>query len=232
MNGWTNMMEAIAVSSDVYFYEVGGGFENQKGLGIANIEKYSKLFGFADKTGIDLPDEKGGTIPSPEWKLANFKGDPWRIGDTYHTAIGQYGFQVTPMEMVRAVGSIANNGKLMTPHLILNDVEKENQVSLVNLDKEYFDTVHQGMRFAVTMGTAASLNVPYVNIAAKTGTAQLGIAKNKVNSWVIGFFPYDNPKYAFAIMMESGPNTNTVGAPSVMRQLIDWMSINTPEYFK
>ena len=232
VNGWTNMMEAIAVSSDVYFYEVGGGFENQKGLGIANIEKYSKLFGFADKTGIDLPDEKGGTIPSPEWKLANFKGDPWRIGDTYHTAIGQYGFQVTPMEMVRAVGSIANNGKLMTPHLILNDVEKENQVSLVNLDKEYFDTVHQGMRFAVTMGTAASLNVPYVNIAAKTGTAQLGIAKNKVNSWVIGFFPYDNPKYAFAIMMESGPNTNTVGAPSVMRQLIDWMSINTPEYFK
>jgi penicillin-binding protein 2 len=231
VNGWTNMMEAIAVSSDVYFYEIGGGFENQKGLGIANIEKYAKLFGFGDKTGIDLPDEKQGTIPSPEWKIKNFKGDPWRIGDTYHTAIGQYGFQVTPIEIVRAVGAIANNGKLLTPHLILGDTEKENQFFLVNLKKEYFDVVHEGMRDAVTFGTAASLNVPYVKVAAKTGTAQLGVAKNKVNSWVIGFFPYENPKYAFTIMMEAGPSTNSVGATSIMRQLLDWMSINTPEYF-
>jgi len=231
-NGWTNMMEALAVSSDVYFYEIGGGFENQKGLGIVNIGKYAKLFGFNEKTGIDLPDEKIGTIPSPEWKIANFNGDPWRIGDTYHTAIGQYGFQVTPMEMVRAVGSIANNGKLLTPHLILNDTEKENQFSIIDLKKEYFDVVHEGMRSAVTFGTATALNVPYVQVAAKTGTAQLGVAKNKVNSWVIGFFPYENPKYAFTIMMEAGPNTNSIGASSIMRQLLDWMSINTPEYFK
>lgn len=231
-NGWTNMMEAIAVSSDIYFYEIGGGFENQKGLGIANIEKYAELFGFADKTGIDLPDEKEGTIPSPEWKAVNFKGDAWRVGDTYHTAIGQYGFQVTPMEMTRAVAAIANNGKLLTPHLILNDTEKESLFTTLNLKKEYFNTVHDGMRDATTFGTAISLNVPYVKIAAKTGTAQLGISKNKVNSWVIGFFPYDNPKYAFTVMMEAGPNTNSVGASSIMRQLLDWMSINTPEYFK
>jgi len=233
VNGWTNMMEALAVSSDVYFYEIGGGFENQKGLGIANIEKYAKLFGFGEKTGVDLPDEKKGTIPSPEWKASNFKGDPWRIGDTYHTAIGQYGFQVTPMEMVRAVGAIANGGKLLTPHLILNDTAKENQNSILNLNKEYLSFVHQGMRLAVTSGTALSLNVPYVQVAAKTGTAQVGIAKNKVNSWVIGFFPYDNPKYAFAIMMEAGPSSTGSGAAaSIMRQLLDWMSINTPEYFK
>ncbi|MFA5841156.1 MAG: penicillin-binding transpeptidase domain-containing protein [Candidatus Paceibacterota bacterium] len=232
VNGWTNMMEALAVSSDVYFYEVGGGFEGQKGLGIANIEKYANLFGFGEKTGIDLPDEKKGTIPSPEWKLKNFKNDPWRIGDTYHTAIGQYGFQVTPMEMVRAAGAIANNGKLLTPHLILGDTEKENQFTTVDLKNEYFNTVHKGMRLAVTMGTAASLNVPYVEVAAKTGTAQLGVAKNKVNSWIIGFFPYENPRYSFAIMMEAGPNTNSVGASSIARGLFDWMSINTPEYFK
>jgi penicillin-binding protein 2 len=115
-HGWTNMMEAIAVSSDVYFYEVGGGYENQKGLGIANIEKYAGIFGFGTRTGVDLPDEKKGSIPSPEWKLANFKGDLWRIGDTYHTAIGQYGFQVTPMEMVRATSAIANEGRMLTPH--------------------------------------------------------------------------------------------------------------------
>jgi len=232
VNGWTNMIEAIAVSSDVYFYEIGGGFENQKGLGIVNIGKYAKLFGFEDKTGIDLPDEKEGTIPSPEWKMANFKGDPWRIGDTYHTAIGQYGFQVTPIEMARAVAAIGNGGKMLTPHLVLGDLEKENQKTLLNLNKEYFNTVQQGMRLAVTSGTVSTLNVPYVQVAAKSGTAQLGVAKNKVNSWVIGFFPYENPKYAFAIMMEAGPSTNSVGASSIMRQLLDWMSINTPEYFK
>ena len=244
VNGWTNMMEALAVSSDVYFYEIGGGYQDQKGLGIANIEKYAKLFGFGDKTGIDLPDEKKGTIPSPEWKASNFKNDPWRIGDTYHTAIGQYGFQVTPMEMARAVGAIANNGKLLTPHLILNDTVKParppasgaggaNQTSALNLSQENFDFIHQGMRLAVTSGTAKSLNVPYVQVAAKTGTAQVGLAKNKVNSWVIGFFPYDNPKYAFAIMMENGPSaTGSGAAASIMGQLLSWMSINTPEYFK
>jgi len=232
VNGWTNMTEAIAFSSDVYFYEIGGGFENQKGLGIVNIGKYAKLFGLGSKTGVDLPDEKEGIIPSPEWKMTNFKGDPWRIGDTYHTAIGQYGFQVTPMEMACAIGAIANNGKLLTPHLVLSDAEKENKFSVINLKKEYFDVVREGMKGAVTFGTATALNVPYVQIAAKTGTAQIGITKNKVNSWVIGFFPYENPKYAFAILMEAGPSANSGGASSIARQLLDWMSINTPEYFK
>ncbi len=232
VNGWTNMAEAIAVSSDVYFYEIGGGFEKQKGLGIGNIEKYAKLFGFGDKTGVDLPDEKKGIIPSPEWKALNFKGDIWRIGDTYHTAIGQYGFQVTPIEMVRAVSAIANKGKLLVPHFLLNDTTKENQSLIVDLPKEYFDVIHQGMRQAVTDGTATSLNVPYIKVAVKTGTAQLGVTKNRINSWVIGFLPYENPKYAFTVMMEAGPTTNSVNASTVMRGLLDWMSLNTPEYLK
>jgi membrane peptidoglycan carboxypeptidase len=88
------------------------------------------------------------------------------------------------------------------------------------------------MRQAVTTGgTAVALNVPYVDVAAKTGTAQLGVAKNKVNSWVIGFFPYENPKYAFTILMEAGPAVGTVGASVIMRQLFDWMYWETPEYF-
>ena len=186
-----------------------------------------------------MPDEKGGTIPNPEWKIKNFAGDPWRIGDTYHTAIGQYGFQVTPIEMVRAISSIANYGKLLTPHFILGDTEKENlhsikvrQVSIIDLKREYFDVVHSGMRQAVTYGTALALNVPYVKVAAKTGTAQLGTNKNKVNSWVVGFFPDKNPTYAFTIVMEAGPSTGSADASSVMRELLDWMSVNTPEYFK
>ena len=219
------------MSSDVYFYSIGGGFEGQKGLGIANLEKYARLFNIGQPTGIDLPDEKSGVIPSPEWKAKNFKGEGWRLGNTYHTAIGQFGFQVTLMEMVRAVGAIANNGILLTPHLILKDTEKESSKINIDIPREYFKVVQEGMRDTVLYGTATGINVSYVQAAAKTGTAQLGLSKNKVNSWIVGFFPYENPKYAFTIMMESGPALNTVGATSIMRGLLDWMSINTPEYF-
>ncbi|MDP2789273.1 MAG: penicillin-binding transpeptidase domain-containing protein [bacterium] len=231
-HGWTDMTEAIAVSSDVYFYEIGGGFEEQKGMGISNIEKYARLFGIGEKTGVDLPDEKEGTIPSPAWKTKNFTGDPWRVGDTYHTIIGQYGFQVTPLQMARAVSAIANYGNLLTPHFILGDKNKETKTFIPDLQKSYFDVAQEGMREAVSFGTAVALNVPYVEVAAKTGTAQLGAQKNRVNSWVIGFFPYENPKYAFAVMMESGPASGGANATSIMRQLLDWMSINTPEYFE
>lgn len=231
-HGWVDMRRAIAVSSDVYFYEIGGGFEGQKGLGIIKLEEYAKLFGIGQETGVDLPDETSGVIPSPEWKLKNFKGDPWRVGDTYNTSIGQYGFQVTPMEMTRAVGAIANFGTLLTPHFLLNDTEKESQTSKIELNHDLVKIVHEGMREAVTYGTAVALNVPYVEIGAKTGTAQVGLLKNKVNSWIVGFFPYEKPKYVFTMMMESGPSTGGVGAVSITRQLFDWMSINTPEYFE
>ncbi len=231
-HGWVDMRTALAVSSDVYFYEIGGGFKDQKGLGISNLEKYAKMFGIGEATGIDLPDEKGGVIPSPEWKIKNFKGDPWRIGDTYHTAIGQYGFQVTPVEMVRAIGAIANYGTLVTPHFILGDRDMEEQTSKIDLPREFFDVVHEGMRQGVTGGTSVVLNVPYVKVASKTGTAQLGVNRDKVNSWAVGFFPYDDPKYAYTVMMEAGPATGTVGAVTIIRGLLDWMSIYTPEYFK
>lgn len=233
-HGYTDMAEAIAVSSDVYFYTIGGGFGGQKGLGISNIEKYSKIFGIGEKTGVDLPDEKSGIIPNPEWKAENFKGDIWRIGDTYHTAIGQYGFQVTPMEMVRAVSAIANKGTLLTPHFILNDTEKELQTKRLEIefqDKDY-DVIHKGMRMTVAEGTASVMNISEVKISAKTGTAQLGVNRDRINSWVIGFFPSDKPKYAFAIMLESSPASNGVGASYMMRQVLNYMVLNTPEYFE
>ncbi|MEK7569697.1 MAG: penicillin-binding transpeptidase domain-containing protein [Patescibacteria group bacterium] len=230
-HGWTDMRQALAVSSDVYFYTIGGGFKDQRGLGILNIKKYLELFGIGQKSGVDLPDEKGGTIPSPEWKIKNFPGDPWRVGDTYNTAIGQYGFQVTPMEMARASATIANYGKLVTPHFLAGDKAKEEVVVDLGLPQEYFKVVYEGMRGSATYGTASILNVPYVEVAAKTGTAELGAAKNRINSWIVGFFPYEDPKYAFTVLMESGP-TGASGASGVMRGLLDWMSINTPEYFE
>lgn len=231
-HGWTAMREAIAVSSDVYFYSIGGGFDGQVGLGIARLEKYARLFNIGDKTGIDLPSEKSGVIPNPEWKANNFNGEAWRVGNTYHTSIGQYGFQVTPLEMARAVSTLANGGTVVTPHLLLNDKDMEKNISKIELNPEQLKVIHEGMRMTVTSGTAAPLNVPYVQVAAKTGTAQLGVLKNRVNSWVVGFFPYENPKYAFTIMMESGPSTNGVGATSVMREVLDKMSLDNPEYFQ
>jgi penicillin-binding protein 2 len=230
-HGYVDMREAIAVSSDVYFYEVGGGFKSQKGLGILNIEKYSKMFGISEKTGVDIAGEVEGTIPTPEWKKRKFKDDPWRVGDTYFTSIGQYGYQVTPIQMVRATGAIANKGTLLTPH-VLAEKDVTYSIEKIDIPDEYFTIVGEGMRQAVTAGTAISMNFPEVKIAAKTGTAQVGISKQNVNSWVIGFFPYDHPRYAFTVMMENGPANNAVKASYVAKQLFQWMSLYSPDYFR
>ena len=87
------------------------------------------------------------------------------------------------------------------------------------------------MRQGVVDGTATSLKVPFVTIAAKSGTAELGASKEKVNSWMTGYFPYENPKYAFAIVMERGEVHNLIGAGAAFRELLDWMNLYTPEYF-
>ena len=226
-HGWVDMRRALAVSSNVYFYALGGGYQDQEGLGISKIEKYIRMFGFGDISSIDPSIEQEGTIPSPKWKKETFADGLWRIGDTYHTAIGQYGFQVTPLQVVRATAAIANNGKLLDPTFVLGDKLDTDKISISNKN---FNIVREGMRLAVTDGTAGGLDIPQVKIAAKTGTAELGAKKEYVNSWIIGFFPYDKPKYAFTVIMEKGPQKNLIGALYVMRQLFEWMAVNTPEY--
>jgi penicillin-binding protein 2 len=230
-HGLVDIKKALAVSSNVYFYEVGGGFEDQAGLGIAGLEKYFRLFGLGETTGVDLNGEENGTLPNPEWKQENFVDGEWRIGDTYNTAIGQYGVQVTPLQMARAIAAIANNGFLLTPHVlksVLNAPEKP--VALI--DQNALEIVREGMREAVLSGTAKGLDILQTKIAAKTGTAELGTIKANVNSWIVGFFPYEKPRYAFAVVMEKGRRENTIGALYVMRQLFDWMAQNTPEYLQ
>ncbi len=232
-HGLVDMRRAIAVSSDEYFYQIGGGYKSQPGLGIANIEKYSRLFGLAEKTGIALKGEPKGTIPSPEWKAAHFDGEAWRIGDTYHTAIGQYGYQVTPLEMVRAIAAIANKGQLLHPQLLRDASSTMVSVErVIPIAGEKFTIIHEGMRMATEVGTAIGINVPYVEIAAKTGTAELGVSKAYVNSWVTGFFPYEHPRYAFVVVMERGKRANTIGAVATMRRFLDWMQEHVPEYFE
>ncbi len=230
--GYVDMKKAIAISSDVYFYEIGGGFESQKGLGVLNIDKYAKMFGMSDKTGIDIGGEKLGVVPTPEWKASTFKGDAWRVGDTYNTSIGQYGFQVTPLAMAKAVAGIASMGIIPTPHVRLDDKNFESKVVTIPIDQDKMKVIHTGMRMAVTEGTATALNLSSVQVAAKSGTAQVGLGNTNTNSWIVGFFPYENPRYSFAILMERGPKAASGNATRVMSEVVDYMSVYTPEYFK
>lgn len=226
-HGWVDMREAIAVSSDVYFYEIGGGYQGQKGLGINNLDKYFKMFGLDQKTGISILGEQSGIIPTPEWKKENFNGDIWRLGDTYNTAIGQYGTQITPLEAVRYIGAIANEGKLLTPTLL---VGQEPQYKTIDFNPSDWKIVKEGMRMGVTGGTSDALNIPSVEVAGKTGTAQVGAKNQYINSWSVGFFPYDHPRYAWAVVLERGPATNKVGATYPVSQFFDWMSVYSPQY--
>ena len=222
---YVDMRSAIAASSDEYFYQIGGGYKDQKGLGIARLEQYANLFGFATTTGIDLPGEEHGLVPSPEWKKKIFDED-WLVGNTYHSSIGQYGFQVTPLELVRAVAAVANGGTLVTPRVLLRGEVKNKPL---NLDQKKLKVIQEGMRMAVTnsIGTAKGLNIPGVEVAGKSGTAELGVSKQLVNSWISGYFPVDKPKYAFVVIMEKGARTNPYGAVVAMKETLEWMRDNT-----
>ncbi len=229
-HGYVDLRRAIAVSSNVYFYQIGGGFENQPGLGISNIEKYLKLFGFGKKTGIDFSQEQDGVIPNPDWKKIVFDGEDWRVGDTYNTAIGQYGVQITPIQALKAVGALANDGISTIPTIVLNNQNMAKEK--IDVKAENIKIVKEGMRKTVTEGTARALYVSYVDISAKTGTAELGVSKSSVNSWIIGFFPSKEPKYAFVLVMEKGKANNQIGAALVMKDIFDYISTNKPEYLK
>jgi len=228
-HGIVDLRRALAVSSNVYFYYIGGGFGGQEGLGITRINDYMRMFGFGMPTGITLEGERTGIIPSPAWKAETFPDDPeWRIGDTYNTSIGQYGMQVTPLQVVRAIAAIANGGLLLTPRIETRYTQYGARE--LPIPGEHLATVRAGMRDAVKGGTAQGLNVSYLEVAGKTGTAEVGVSKDHVHSWAVGFFPYEKPKYAFAILMEHGPRKNLIGGTYVMRQFLDWMRIHTPEY--
>lgn len=231
--GWVDMRHALAVSSDVYFYEVGGGFGDQKGLGIYNIKKYAELFGLSHASGIDLFGESGGTIPDPAWKKKNFNNEDWRLGDTYHTVIGQYGVSVTPLQIVRGIAAIANDGYLVKPSLLYSPEHLPISPPLkLAVNPGHLQIVREGMRLGVREGINKGLDTSAVEVAAKSGTAELGDTRAKVNSWITGFFPYQKPRYAFVMVLEKGSRTNLVGATFAMRQLLDWMAIYTPEYLK
>ncbi|OGG68301.1 hypothetical protein A3C95_02400 [Candidatus Kaiserbacteria bacterium RIFCSPHIGHO2_02_FULL_56_30] len=227
--GVLDLREAIAWSSDIYFYAVGGGLGNVRGLGIERLAYWYRAFGLESPTGIELPSESAGFIPTPAWKETTYD-EIWRIGDTYHTAIGQYAMQVTPIAVARAVAAIANGGKLVKPTLL-----KDAQLSgeSLTVDADALRVVREGMRLAVTLGTASGLASleGIVHAAAKTGTAQTGAKNEYYNSWAVGFFPYEDPKYVFMVVMERGPAGNPTGGVYIVQQFLTALSQAAPEYF-
>lgn len=237
--GSMTVREAIAFSSNVFFYIVGGGLPEIAvpqaglsstflGLGITKMAENYRKFGFGQETGINIAVENTGVVPDPKWKEETFDDD-WRLGDTYFTSIGQYGFVVTPLQILRAYGALANGEYLVTPHVIKG--EQGEKVEL-DLDPNILKIIHEGMRMTVTYngGTARSLERKDVAIAAKSGTAEIGAGNAYVNSWAAGFWPAEDPQYAFVLMMDKAPRSNALGATRIMGDVMQWMSENRPEY--
>ncbi len=215
--GLMDVRSAIAWSSDVFFYTVGGGFESQKGLGIERLAYWYQQFGLGAPTGILLPEEAVGRVPTPAWKEGAYD-EPWYLADTYFTAIGQYAMQVTPLQMARATAALVNGGRLLTPILREGELQTETRVPVTD---EALRVVQEGMRETVTEALATPLNFTYLKVAAKTGTAETGSRNQYDNSWVVGFYPYDAPQYAFVVVLERGPAGTGSQAVQVMKRFFE-----------
>jgi penicillin-binding protein 2 len=216
----TNVERAIAESNNVFFYAVGGGYDKIKGLGVERLKKYFNLFGLGSDTGIDLPSEAAGLVPDPEWKQ-KVKNEDWYLGDTYHEAIGQGDLLVTPIQMVTALGAIANGGTLFEPQIAKElrsssgELVKtfEPKVTRSNfVSKESIEIVQRGMRMAVTQGSARKLGELPFSSAGKTGTAQF-LNNQKTHAWFECYAPYENPEIAIVVLVEGGGAGNEVAVP-------------------
>lgn len=218
--GSTNVTRALAESNNIFFYSIAGGWDKIKGLGVARIDKYLSLFGFGNKSGIDLPSEAAGLVPNPEWK-ERYKKENWYIGDTYHMGIGQGDLLVTPIQMIKAVSAIANGGKLLTPQLLREVSSADGEVvqsfsPKVERDgfiaSEHIAIVQEGMRQAVLYGSAQMMaNLP-VSSAAKTGTAQFS-NNQKTHAWFEAYAPYENPQFAIIVLVEGGGGGYEIAEP-------------------
>jgi len=226
-HGTVNIYSAIAQSCDVYFYTVGGGYGDISGLGIDKIDKYLQLFGLGQITGVDLPGEQAGLVPSPDWKQKT-KNEGWYIGDTYHVSIGQGDLLVTPLQMTASIASIANGGKLYTPYLVDKIVDSDKnsikvltpQIKRDNFIKpDILNTIRQGMRQAVTEGSVRQLADLPVKAAGKTGTAQ--VAGQKEDAWFVGFAPYDNPQIVLTILFEDAGEGSSFAVP-VAKEVLNY----------
>jgi penicillin-binding protein 2 len=231
-HGVIDVKKAIANSVNTFFYYIGGGYGDFKGLGVSGLVKYARLFGLGEPTGIDLPGERAGFVPTADWK-EQIKKEPWYIGDTYHFAIGQGDVLVTPLQVANYTAAIANGGILYEPHLVSKILGEDNkiieEIKPVVIRRDFIDTanlkiVRAGMRETVTLGSARSLNALPVSVAGKTGTAQWSTKKSP-HAWFIGFAPYDNPQVAIMVLVEEGVEGSTIAVP-IAKDILNWYFSN------
>ena len=235
--GIMNVFSALAQSSDIFFYTISGGFTNlipgsgyttfTHPLGITNLAHYDQLFGLGSKTGVDLPDENAGRVPTPAWKKA-ISGQAWYLGDTYNTAIGQGDLLVTPLQMAMATSVVANGGNLLKPYFVshvTNAAGKTIQQTKTQVVRSGFISaanlaiVRQGM-LATTQdphGTACCRirsDVP-VQVGAKTGSAETNTAAGvQPEAWFSAFAPYNNPQIVIIVFLERAGEGADYAAPA------------------
>lgn len=222
-HGTVDFHRALVESCDVFFYQVG------RRLGIERIARYSKQFGLGSPTGIDFPGEKNGLVPSPEWKQRAQK-QPWYDGETISVAIGQGPVLVTPLQLAYAAGGIASGGVFARPRLLL-DPEEPPALKHVPLQPETVAFLTDALWGVVNEnGTGTSARLENVDVAGKTGTAQLvgydtlkRLGRSTTgrlvdNAWFVGLAPRRNPEIVVAVLLEHGQHG--ASAAPIAREVI------------
>lgn len=228
-HGVTDVRKALADSVNTFFYLLGGGDnETTIGLGVDRIVEYAKKFGLASVLQIDLPGEHTGFLPSKAWK-EEVKNELWYIGDTYHLAIGQGDILVTPLQVASYTATIANGGTVWKPHIAKTIVSQDGTertdvipeaLATSIIEDQHLRVVREGMRQAVTAGSARGLGGLAWPMAAKTGTAQHG-GSDIPHSWLTVFGPYEDPSIVVTVIVEEG-GEGTEAALPVARDMLTY----------
>jgi penicillin-binding protein 2 len=240
--GVLKVRQAIALSSDIFFYEVAGGYPNSQipeGLGAQRLADWYRKFNVGSKTGIDIPGEVAGLVPDPAWKAKYYKDDPilskWYLGDTYHIGIGQGDLLVTPLQVAEWTATIANGGTSYVPQIVNKAVDSSGKIVMQNTPKvlvsniassQTIKIVQEGMRETVTAGTAKPLMSLPITSAGKTGTSQFdGSDPNRTHAWFTAYAPYETPEIVITVLVEAGGEGNAVSEP-VVKDVLSWWAQN------
>jgi penicillin-binding protein 2 len=255
-HGMITVRDALAVSDDIFFYELGGGYPDRfVGLGSKGIGEYARAFGLDAVTGIDVPGEVSGHVPDSKWKRHTY-AENWLTGDTYNMSIGQGYLLTTPLQMASATVAIANRGSLWKPQLVdhitddKGDVVQPFEPKLlrdVPVDPKDLDVVREGMFGAVNWpnGTATRVRVPGVTVAGKTGTAEFARDDNKdgqpdrdekgnlpTHAWFTSFAPYNDPEIVVTVFVANGGEGSAVAAPIATKIFQAYFDKNPPAEVK
>lgn len=240
-HGTLRVVDAIAQSCDVFFYVVGGGFKDFDGLGMERLRQYARAFGFGERTTVALPGESVGLVPDDRWKRVNY-GEPWVTGDTYNAAIGQGFVLVTPLQLLNATAAVANGGTLYRPQIVRQVLDGRGEVveelspeilRTVPVSARNLEIVREGMRAAVTRGTAHRVNLAGVAVAGKTGTAEYFGPRDAqgnlpTHAWFTAFAPYEDPQIALVVFVSGGHEGAKVAVPIAAKILRMYFGLPIP----